>query len=362
MGGSVIIVTVIRLPLVRRNRFRDRVPTTTMATPLRFRVAPGDWRDRVRSALRTELDDTIGVTSDRPWYKLDGPYEARRFDMVNGDTALFAWDASCGYWLGNTRTPSPLWRTNKVEFDAVPGPVREWATRELLAELYEDEPWLRSFPTIATFFLPVLCAKDGREGARQFFRDRAAGFPDVDRDRALGYYESLLADGTFDGHRHEMAGKLGTSNQFDETRMAAAMSEFTVAAILSDAGYAVEPEIPVSTGHSIDFKASRNGDAHLVEVTRPSRPTDRSAGTPVAAAKDTVAIKTDGQLDAHGGGVTLFVDCSSFSASEWAELLDARPDVGHRPAVVFRMRPPGDLDGYAVGRVPVAVDAIEVPA
>ncbi len=333
-----------------------------MATPLRFRVAPGDWRHRVRSALRDELDQTIGVASEHPWFKLDGPYETRRFNMVNGDTALFAWDDSCGYWLGNTRTPAPLWRTDKVEFDAVPRPIREWATRELLAELYDDEPWLRSYPALARFFLPVLCAKDGREGTRQFFRDRAAGFPDVDRDRALRYYESLLAEGTFDAHRHEMAGKLGTSKQFDETRMAAAMSEFTVAAMLTEAGYAIEPEIPVSTGHSIDFKAASNGDAHLIEVTRPSRPVDRSAGTAVAAAKDTVAIKTDGQLDAHGGGVTLFVDCSSFSAAEWAQLRDARPDLGHRPAVVFRMRPPDDLAGYTVGRVPVSLAALGLPA
>ena len=334
-----------------------------MATPLRFRVAPGDWQaSRVRSVIRDDLDANLGVVNDRPWFKLDGPWHARRFDMTNGDTALFAWDETAGYWLGNTETPAGLWRTTKVGFDEVPSAVRDWAVRELLAELLEAEPWLETYPTIARFFLPVLCSKDGRESTRRFFRERGAGFADVDRSTALGFYEDLLASGALDDYRYEMAGKLGTSTHMDETRMAAAMSEFTVAAMLTDAGYSIEPEIGVSTGHSIDYKATRQGEAFLVEVTRPGRPPERAAGTPAAAVRDTVATKTSGQLDAHGGGVVLFVDCSSFTDPEWHALVDSRPEVGHRPALVFRARPPTDFEGYTLGSVPLSLPAVGAPA
>ena len=38
----------------------------------------------------------------------------------------------------------------------------------------------------------------------------------------------------------------------------------------------------------------------------------------------------------------------------------ARPEVRHRPAVVFRARPTGHVEGYRKGRVPLDLDdAIE---
>jgi hypothetical protein len=91
-------------------------------------------------------------------------------------------------------------------------------------------------------------------------------------------------------------------------------------------------------------------------VTRPMAPGDRSAGTPVAAVRDTAATKTDGQLSAHGGGVTLFVDCSNFSTEEWAAVAEAEPGVRHKPAVVYRAWPDGRVEGYAKGSVPLEFD------
>lgn len=325
-----------------------------MAQPLRFRYSPERWNeDRVRRQLLGPLDRNLGATMSRPWYKVDGPYAARRFDMENGDTALFAWHGNEAYWMGNTETPEVLWRTEKKGFAEVPGSVATWAERELLAELFRDEPWIGSYEDLARFFLPVLASKDGRDSTRAFFRDHAAGFPDAGRDEALSFFDGFLATGVLEANRHEMAGKLGTSEYRDDVRMAAAMSEFTVAKLLTEAGYAIEPEIPVSSGHSIDFKAERDGEGFLVEVTRPGRPTNRRAGTPTAAVRDTVDTKLDGQLREHGGGVVLFVDCSSFTDEEWNRIAGERPDVGHRPAVVFRARPDGTVDGYGRGSVPL---------
>lgn len=327
-----------------------------MAQPLRFRVSSERWTlDRVRSELFASLESNIGAEMGTPWYALDGEYDVVRFDMDNGDTALFAWSDEAAYWLGNTETPQALWGTEKYGFDEVPCPIAEWAERELLAELYDAEAWIEPYPHLARFFLPVLCSKDGRRSSRRFFREHAAGFPDASEEEALAFYDGFLGSGILDPYRHEMAGKLGTSNQLDRTRMAAAMSEFTVAKLLSEQGYDIEPEIEVSTGHSIDFMATTNGDGHLVEVTRPGRPRDRRAGTATAAVKDTVDTKLQGQLRAHGGGVTLLVDCSSFTDAEWARVHDKAPDVGHRPAIVFRARPDGTVSNYTRGSAPVSI-------
>lgn len=279
--------------------------------------------------------------------------------MDNGDTALFAWNESEAYWIGNTETPSALWGTTKYTFEEVPYPVARWAQRELLAELYEDEPWLAEYDHLAWFFLPVFCSKDGRHTTRAFFRDHAAGFPDATREAACAFYDRFLSSGALDDHRYVMASKLGTSERPDLFRMSASMSEFTVAKVLTDAGYDVTPEIEVTTGHSIDFRAdAADGSGALVEVTRPRPPARRFANSPIAALRETAETKTSGQLDRHGGGVTLFVDCSSFRDDEWAEIRGERPAVRHRPAVVFRARPEGGghVEGYRKGSPPLDLE------
>jgi hypothetical protein len=321
----------------------------------------------VHADLTRALDRNLGATARRPWFKSPAGYDARRFEMDDGSRALFAWPngeptgddrggaaAQHAYWMGNTETPKALWGTDKYAFAEVPEPIADWATRELLAELHEAEPWLAEYPTLSRFFLPVLCSKDGAETARRFFRDHAAGFPDADRDAGLGFYESFLATGALDEHRYTMASKLGTSESLDPVRMRAAMSEFTVARLLHEAGHSVTPEIEVTTGHAIDFRV--DGDAgHLVEVTRPSPPAERTADSAPTAVRQTAAVKTTGQLQQHGGGVTLFVDCSSFTDDGWRAILAERPSVGHRPAVVFRAGPDGTWAGYTVGSVPIAL-------
>jgi hypothetical protein len=332
-----------------------------VARPLRFRYAPGTWtRGRVRSEVFEPLDGNLGATDRRPWFRSPDGYEARRFDVDNGDTALFCWNDDGGYWLGNTETPSSLWRTEKYGFTEVPDDPAAWTERELLAELHEQSPWLEPYPTLSWFFLPVFLSKDGRWTTREFFDEHAAGFPDADRDAALDFYEAFLATGVFDDDRETMAGKLGTSERLDLTRMAATMGEFHTAKLLTDAGYDVRPEIEVTTGHSIDFQAqAEDGQQPLVEVTRPLPPSRRSAGTPVAAVRDTAKTKTDGQLAAHAGGVVLFVDCSSFPDDDWFAVAAERPDVGHRPAVVYRLRPDGRTEGYTKGSVPLDLDALD---
>ncbi|MFB6305089.1 MAG: DUF5784 family protein, partial [Haloferacaceae archaeon] len=265
-----------------------------MARPLRFRYAPGRWTpERVREDVRDPLDANLGVESRDPWYRPPDGYEARRFDVANGDTALLCWNDDAAYWMGNTETPSSLWRTDKRGFDEAPDAVAEWAERELLAELLEEEPWLESYPAVARFFLPVLCSKDGRESTRSFLRDHAAGFPDADRDEGLAFYEAFLSRGTLDDHREVMAGKLGTSERVDLSRMRAAMGELNVAKVLADAGHDVTPEAAVDGGYSLDY---RTDDGTLVEVTRPTPPARRQAGSAVGAVKETAASKFDGQL------------------------------------------------------------------
>lgn len=275
--------------------------------------------------------------------------------MDNGDTALFAWhrDDPLAYWSGNTETPSALWQTEKYTFAEVMYPISRWVQREWTAQLLNEEPWLADYPHLTWFFLPVLCSKDGRGTTRRFFREFAAGFPDTDRHIGLDYYESFLRTGVLDDHRYLMAGKLGTSHSFDLTRMCATMSEFTVARILHEAGYQLTPEAPVTTGHNLDYRATADGRTVLVEVTRPTRPSRRMTDSPVAALRETVRTKVNGQLQHHGGGAVLFVDCTSFSPPHWRRILAERPDVYHRPAVVFRAEPDGSFEAYTKGSNPL---------
>ncbi len=340
-----------------------------MAKPLRFRYSPERWDDsRVTSQLFDALDANLGARTRRPWYKQPDGYNARRFEMDDGSLAVFCWTTAdgptdsgptgvsggpAGYWLGNTETPSALWQTTKYGFTEVPEPIARWGEREFQATLETDAPWLTDYPTLAWFFLPVLCSKDGSETARRFFRDAAAGFPDATREAALGFYERFLATGRLDPHREEMAAKLGTSEYFDHTRMTATMGEFDAAWLLTEAGYQVTPEIEVTTDHVIDFRVSDGGNPTLVEVTRPSPPADRTASTPHRAIRETVRTKTSGQLANHGGGVVLLVDCSSFPDDEWNRVLGEQPTVDHSPAVVFRLRPDETVSGYTLGSVPL---------
>lgn len=323
-----------------------------MARPLRFRKAPGGWtRDRVRGQLYESLERNLGATSRSTWYRQPAGYDATRFEMDNGDVALFCWNADAGYWIGNTETPSALWRTEKHGFDEVPEAVSRWAQRELLAQLYEESPRFEAYPHLAEFFLPVLLSKDGRHTTRAFFLEHGAGFPDADPDRGMAFYDAFLGTGALDDYRYLMAAKLGTSDTVDPGRMEATMAEFNVAKLLHDAGYEVTPEASVSTGHSIDFRADPVGV--LVEVTRPLPPPRRSADSPITAIRETVETKTGGQLSAHGGGIVLFVDCSSFSERAWEVIRSDEPSVGHRPAIVVRLRPDGDVDGYVDGTSPL---------
>lgn len=280
--------------------------------------------------------------------------------MQNGDLALFARNGEEAYWMGNTETPSALWKTDKFGWQNVPYHVARWSQRELLATLHEVDPWLEDYPYLSWFFLPVFMSKDGRESTRAFFREHAAGFPDAGRRESTQFFEEFLETGVLDEYRHVMAGKLGTSDHVDRVRMSAAMGEFVAAKILTDAGYEVTPEIEVTTGHSLDYRAEDEGTNRLVEVTRPQPPGNRVAAGPVAAVRDTAETKTDGQLAEHGGGAVLFVDCSSFREDAWAAVRGERPDLRHRPAVVYRARPDGRVEGYRKGSVPLELgDAIE---
>ncbi len=288
-----------------------------------------------------------------PWFAPPAEYDARRFEMNNGDIALFAWTDDQAYWMGNTETPEILWRTEKFGFQEVPEAIADWAERELLAQLHEESPWLKEYPHLSWYFLPVFLSKDGRETSRTFFAEHAAGFPIEDAGPALDFYEEFLATGVLDEYRHLMAGKLGTSEGLNLIRMTAAMGEFNAAYLLDAAGYDIEPEAPVSTGHSLDFRVVTTDGALLAEVTHPAPPHRRSANSAVEAVKLTAATKVDGQLDAHGGGVLLLVDCTSFTEDEWEQVKAAEPAVGHRPAVVYRLRPEGSVSGYADGQVPL---------
>ena len=328
-----------------------------MARPLRFRYAPGRWtEDQVVGKVFRDLDRNLGATRRRPWFRPPDRYAGERFEMDNGDVALVLWNDTEAYWLGNTETPEALWRTDKFDFAAVPDAVSRWATRELTAQLHDESPWLEPYPHLSWFFLTVFLSKDGREATRAFFHDHAAGFPDATREEALEFYESFLRTRVLDEWREVMAGKLGTSEHLDLTRMTATMGEFNAAHLLVEAGYEIEPEIEVSTGHAIDYRADGDdGESVLVEVTRPTPTGERSAGTPIAAVRETAATKSDGQLEEHGGGVVLFVDCSSFPDDEWRSVLAERPEVHHRPAVVVRLRPSGRYEGYTKGSVPLDI-------
>ena len=320
-----------------------------VAGPLRFRVSRSNWsRDRVRQQLLSSLDDRFGAHMNDPWFACPG-YEAVRFEMYNGDLALFCWKPGEAYWLGNTETPQALWRTNKVTFAEAPPEVTRWAERELTARLETTDPWLTRYEYVTWFFLPVLCSKDGRESTKEFFHDHATGFPDATRDEALSYLDDLLKTGVLDDYRYTMAAKLGTSHGTDLTRMAATIGEFVAAGILHDAGLQFEPEIELGSGHALDYRV---GGEHLVEVTRPLPPTRRDrADTAVAAVKETGSAKTTGQLKAHPG-TTLFIDCSSFTDDEWAAVRGEKPAVGYKPTLVYRARPDGSVEAYSYGTVP----------
>ncbi len=295
-----------------------------------------------------------------PQFEIGADWETHRFEMQNDDVALFARTDDEAYWMGNTETPSSLWRTDKYGWDEIPYHVSRWAQRELLATLHEGDPWLADYPHLSWYFLPVFMSKDGRESTRAFFRQHAAGFPDASRRETTRFFEEFLTTGVLDEYRHVMSGKLGTSAHVDRVRMSAAMGEFIAAKILADAGYTVTPEIEVTTGHSLDFRAEDEETNVLVEVTRPQPPGNRAASGPVAAVRDTAETKTNGQLAEHGGGAVLFVDCSSFRDDAWAAVRGEQPDVRHRPAVVYRTRPNGRVEGYRKGSVPLEFgDAIE---
>ncbi|MFP8890982.1 DUF5784 family protein [Natrialbaceae archaeon A-CW2] len=332
-----------------------------MARPLRFRYSPQSWSEqRVRQEILKPLDSNLGARDAGPWYAIGGSWDTHRFEMANGDLALFARSGNEAYWMGNTETPSSLWRTDKVDWETVPYQVSRWAQRELLATLHERDPWLADYPYISWFFLPVFMSKDGRESTRAFFREHAAGFPDASRRETTRFIENILQTGALDDYRHVMAGKLGTSSHVDRVRMSAAMAEFIAAKILVDADYEITPEIEVATGHSLDYRAvdpTANTNV-LVEVTRPQPPANRAAAGPVAAVRDTAETKTSGQLANHGGGATLFVDCSSFPDDAWAMVRGEQPDVRHRPAVVYRTRPNGHVEGYRKGSVPLALEDV----
>ena len=321
-----------------------------MAGPLRFRRSTGTWTgDRIRDQLLAPLEHTFGATLEEPWFSVgDDRYDAVRFEMDNGDLALFCFRPGRAYWLGNTETPEPLWRTEKETFAEAPYAVTRWAERELTARLEVTDPWLAEFEYLSWFFLPVFFSKDGRDTTRRFFAEDAAGFPDATSEAGLGFYESLLRTGVLDEHRYTMASKLGTSPGFDLTRMRATMSEFTVAKLLADAGLRFEPEVEQESGHALDFSVG----GHLVEVTRPEPPARRShADHPVAAVRETGGAKRTDQLAEHPEAV-LIVDCTSFSDAEWAAVAGEKPGVGHEPTLVIRARPDGHIEGYRYGRLP----------
>ena len=338
----------------KRKPLPSRPRTESVAGPIRFRRATDRWHiDRVRNALYNPLEGRFGADLASPWFAPPDGHDARRLEMDNGDLALFAWaeNGDGAWWLGNTETPKTLWKTEKYSFEEAPDEVAEWAQRELLATLELEDPWLADYEVLSWFFLPVFFSKDGREVTRRFFAEDAAGFPDAGREAGVTFYDDLLATGLLDDYRYTMATKLGTSEQFDRTRMRATMGEFDAAKLLSDAGHDLAPEVELDSGHALDFRV----DGHtLVEVTRPQPPGNRRAGTPAAALRETVDGKTSDQLRAHEGA-TLLVDCTSFRDDEWSAVMGERPAVGYEPTVVYRYRPGGSVSGYTRGSVPLEV-------
>ena len=327
-----------------------------MAGPIRFRRDGSGWdSDRVDRDLYAPLNDRFGASRRPPAHDPPPDYDACQLRMDNGDLALFAWSDEDAYWLGNTETPEALWRTNKHTFAEASYPIARWAQRELLTELQVGEPWLAEYAYVSWYFLPVLFSKDGRETTRAFFRDHAAGFPDGDRQEGLEFYDDLLSVTDLDDHRYTMASKLGTSETVDLVRMRATMAEFHTAKLLTDAGYDYTPEVPLDSGHALDFRV--HDPDTLVEVTRPEPPTRRRAGTPAAALRETVNGKANDQLSAHAEAV-VFVDCSSFHDDEWNAVAADQPAAGHEPAVVYRLRPDGSVAGYTRGDVPPAIGEV----
>jgi hypothetical protein len=321
-----------------------------VAGPLRFRRSEKTWsRQDVRKRLLQPLEQSFGARIEEPWFAVgDDRYDALRLEMDNGDFALFCFRPGRAYWLGNTETPEALWRTDKETFTEAPHPVSRWAQQELTARIEVTDPWLADYEYVTWFFLPVFASKDGRDSTRRFFEEDAAGFPDTTPEAGLEFYESLLRTGVLDDHRYTMASKLGTSPGYDLTRMRATMAEFNVAKILTDAGLGFEPEVEQDSGHALDFAVGSN----LIEVTRPEPPARRShADHPVAAVTETGKAKRSDQLAKHPDSA-LFIDCTSFTETEWATVVGEKPGVGHEPTVVFRTRPDGRIEGYRYGRVP----------
>jgi hypothetical protein len=329
-----------------------------VAGPLRFRRSNETWTpDRVRSQLLSPLASSFGARLEGPWFAVGADrYDAYRIEIDNGDVALFCARPGRAYWLGNTETPEPLWRTDKESFEEAPYAVSRWGQRELTARIELVDPWLAAYEYVTWFFLPVFCSKDGRHTTRRFFADDAAGFPDATREEGLSFYESLLSTGVLDAHRYTMASKLGTSPGYDVGRMRATMAEFTAAKLLADAGLEFVPEVEQDSGHALDFAV---GD-DLVEVTRPEPPARRTnADHPVAAVRETGGAKRSDQLAKHPDSA-LLIDCTSFRDDEWAAVRGERPAVGHEPTVVFRARPDGHVEGYRHGALPFDLDgAIE---
>ena len=320
----------------------------SVAGPIRFRYSTERWNtDRVRRDLLSPLDDTFGAELDGPWYAPPDGWAARRLSMDNGDLALFTWNGTEAYWLGNTQTPETLWRTEKCTFEEAPDPIAEWGQRELLGQLDVEDPWLTEYAALSEFFIPVFLSKDGRDSTRTFFRDHAGGFPDADREAGMTFYDDFLATGVLDDYRYTMASKLGTSEGFDLTRMQATMGEFNTAKLLVDSGNDIEPEVELNSGHSVDFRVEDT----LVEVTRPRPPTRRQVDTAIGALKASGDAKTRDQLAAHPGAV-LVVDCTSFCDDEWRRIIAEEPSVGYTPLVVFRYRPDSRVDGYTQGSIP----------
>ncbi|MCX2818936.1 DUF5784 family protein [Haladaptatus sp. F3-133] len=310
-----------------------------MASPLRFRVSHEGWgQGRFEREILRPLDDKFGASAE----STDDPdgYEGRVLRMRNGDVALFAWrpNGSNAYWTGNTETPKALWRTEKRAFEEVGGELADWAQSRLMELLLSEASWLGRYESLARFFLPVLMSKDGSETAREFLRT-GAGLPGVDADMALSFYDRIVASGVFEGYRYTMASKLGTSEGGDRVRMEATMAEFNAAAVLHDAGYSVEPEIEVETGHSLDFRASDEDGSFIVEVTRPTPTGRRNADTPERAVRETAGKKTEAGAQLRGNDAVLFVDCSSFDDGAWRRIVDEKPGAGHEPAVFYRTRP-----------------------
>ncbi len=201
-----------------------------VARPLRFRYSPQSWSDRrVKHDILQPLQSNIGAQEVSPWFKSGGDWQTHRFEMQNGDIALFARTDSDAYWMGNTETPSALWKTDKFGWREVPYHVSRWAQRELIATLHEEDPWLADYPHLSWFFLPVFMSKDGRGSTRSFFREHAGGFPDAGRRETTRFFEDFLQTGVLDEYRHVMSGKLGTSDHVDRVRMSAAMAEFIAA-------------------------------------------------------------------------------------------------------------------------------------